>query len=59
MIVGYKIQCKGLKGPMSVKGDTYDECMIKFRNYWEYDYDVDAYTITHVESIDIPFDIVD
>lgn len=58
MIVGYKIQCRGLKEPMSIKGDNFDECLSKFRRYWENDYDVDTQELTDVESINISFDIV-
>lgn len=58
MIIGYKFLCKGLKEPMSVKGDSYDECISKFRKYWSNDYDVDTHQIVSVNSIDIDFDII-
>lgn len=58
MILGYTFLCKGLKEPMSVKGDSYDECMSKFREYWSNDYDVDTYQIVSVNSIEINFDII-
>ena len=58
MIVGYKIQCKGLKEPMSIKGENFDDCLLKFRHYWENDYDVDTHELTLVESINVDFDIV-
>ena len=58
MIVGYNILCKGLKEPMSVKGDSYEECLLKFREYWASDYDVDTNQILSVNSIEVDFDIV-
>jgi len=58
MIVGYKILCKGLKEPMSVKGDSYEECISKFREYWSNDYDVDTYELISANSINVDFDIV-
>lgn len=58
MIVGYKFLCKGLKEPMSVKGDSFDECISKFRTYWSNDYDVDTSQIVSANSIDIVFDII-
>ena len=57
MIVGYKIQCNGLKEPMSIKGENLDNCLSKFRQYWESDYDVNTYELTRVESITVDFDI--
>ena len=58
MIVGYNFLCKGLKQPMAVKGDSYDECLLKFRDYWSNDYDVDTNEILSVNSINVDFDIV-
>lgn len=58
MIVGYKILCAGLGKPMAVHGDSYDDCMSKFKAYWSSDYDVDTDTIISVESINVDFDIV-
>lgn len=58
MIIGYKFLCKGLKEPMSVKGDSYDECISKFKTYWSNDYDVDTHQIMSVNAIDITFDIL-
>jgi hypothetical protein len=58
MILGYKFLCKGLKEPMSVKGDCFDECILKFREYWINDYDVDTSQIVSVNSIDIDFDVI-
>ena len=57
MIVGYQILCKGLKEPMSVKGESYEECISKFREYWNNDYDIDAYALTSAISINVDFDI--
>lgn len=57
MIVGYKFLCEGIKEPMSVRGNSYDECLLKFREYWENDYDVDTYQILSVNSINVDFDI--
>lgn len=58
MIVGYKFLCKGLKEPMSVKGDSYDECISKFREYWSNDYDVETNHLISVNSIEVVFDII-
>lgn len=58
MIIGYKFLCKGLKEPMTVKGDSYDECISKFREYWSNDYDVDTNKIVSVNSIEVNFDII-
>ena len=58
MIIGYKFLCEGLKEPMSVKGDSYDECISKFREYWRNDYDVDTDKMVSVNSINANFDIV-
>lgn len=58
MIVGYKFLCKGLKEPMSVRGDSYDECISKFREYWSYVFDVDTDEILTVNAINVDFDIV-
>ena len=57
MIVGYKILCKGLKEPMLIKGDSYEECFSKFQDYWLNDYDVHTGEIISVECINIDFDI--
>ena len=57
MIVGFKILCRGLKSPQLVKGNTFDECLRKFRDYWYTDCDVDTDEIISVEAIDINFDI--
>ena len=58
MIVGYNFLCKGLKEPMSVKGNSYDECFLKFREYWDNDYDVDTNEMLSINSINVDFDIV-
>lgn len=58
MVVGYKIACPGLSEPQNVKGDTFDECLRKFRDYWENDYDVHTDNLTIVQPIDIAFDIL-
>jgi len=57
MIVGYKIQCRGLKEPTAVKGDSYDECMQKFIDYWSCDYDIHTDEIISVNAIDLKFDL--
>ena len=41
-----------------VKGDSYDECISKFRKYWSNDYDVDTHQIVSVNSIEVNFDII-
>lgn len=38
---------------MRVKGDSYDECYEKFKNYWYNDLDVDTSSLTSVKSIEV------
>lgn len=58
MIIGYSFQCQGLKEPMHVRGNSYDECYYKFREYWSSDYDVETDKLTSVNSIEFNFYIV-
>lgn len=44
---------------MRVKGDSYEECYQKFKEYWSNDYDVDTSQMQEVNSIIVEdFDIL-
>lgn len=58
-IVGYNFKCSGLKEcGFNVEGRTLNECLRKFRIYWENDYDVDTENPTATPIV-IDFDIYD
>lgn len=58
VVIGYNIKCVGLKEPVAVRGDSYEDCLRKFKEYWECDYDVDTSVLLEVKSIEQDFDIM-
>lgn len=57
MVVGYNFKTHGINSKgQNVKGDNFDECLKKWREYWEYDPDINTENFT-ATPIEISFDI--
>lgn len=58
MLIGYNIRVKGIREEgVNIKGETFEECYNKLKNYYEYDYDVDTSIVLKAEPIEIDFTI--